>query len=236
MPKPTDTPEMGKASLEDDPDDLFASPSSGATTQKRTPRTESTSNPAQKSHSQQQDTTAREARLRAELERVKEVNKTIEGVIMSLTKAKDNMGTVHQTVNNASTLLATWTRILSQTEHNQRLILNPNWQGATQDLEDMENDELRKQQESERRVREEERRREEAARKSEEEERRKAVEGPKTGTRGRARGARVGSTAGRLGASGTMRGRGAATSSTRGSSGIGRGSSATARGRGRGLG
>ncbi|GAB7363049.1 hypothetical protein MBLNU230_g3342t1 [Neophaeotheca triangularis] len=232
MSKQTDAPDLGKLSLEDDTEDLFSSP---ATTQKHTPQTTSTSNPNHKVQSQQNDTTTREARLRAELERVKEVNKTIEGVTASLTKAKDNMGTVHQAVDNASTLLATWTRILSQTEHNQRLILNPNWQGATQDVEDVENEELRKQQESERRTREEERRREEAARRADEEERRKAVEGPKTGTRARGRGTRAGSTAGRLGASGTMRGRSTPTSSARGS-GIGRGTSVGTRGRGRGLG
>ncbi|KAF2764952.1 hypothetical protein EJ03DRAFT_255440, partial [Teratosphaeria nubilosa] len=117
----------------------------------------------------------REARLKAELERVREVNKVIGNVNASLTKAKENMGTVQQTVDNASTLLATWTRILSQTEHNQRLILNPRWQGATQDLEDAENEELRRQQEVERRAMEEQRRKEEAQRKAEEEERRRAV-------------------------------------------------------------
>src|SRR5687768_8101573 len=85
------------------------------------------------------------------------------------------MQTVSKTVDNASTLLNTWTRILSQTEHNQRLILNPNWNGATQDLLDIEAEALQKQQEAERRAAEAERRREEARRKAEEEERKRAA-------------------------------------------------------------
>ncbi len=42
--------------------------------------------------------------------------------------------------------------MLSQTEHNQRLILNPDWKGTTQDLLDVESEALRRQQEAERRA------------------------------------------------------------------------------------
>jgi hypothetical protein len=58
---------------------------------------------------------------------------------------------VNQTVNSASTLLNTWTRILSQTEHNQRLILNHAWQGASQDQADQEQEAYARQQATERR-------------------------------------------------------------------------------------
>ena len=99
------------------------------------------------------------------------------------------MQTVSKTVDNASTLLNTWTRILSQTEHNQRLILNPDWKGSTQDLADMESETLQKHQEAERRAAEAERRREEARRKAEEEERRRAAgTAPSSSTRGTGRG------------------------------------------------
>ncbi|KAL2130653.1 hypothetical protein VTI74DRAFT_6116 [Chaetomium olivicolor] len=118
---------------------------------------------------------AREAALRKELEGVRKINGVIEGLIGTLERTQGNMGTVSKTVANASTLLNTWTRILSQTEHNQRLILNPEWKGATQDLVDMENEALQKQQEAERRAAEAERRREEARRKAEEEERKRAA-------------------------------------------------------------
>lgn len=97
--------------------------------------------------------------------------------------------TVSHTVRDASTLLQTWTRILSQTEHNQRLILDPSWRGASQDLADLENESLFKQQEKERRDLEEAQRREARARKAEEDERRKAENaGTKTPRGGRNRG------------------------------------------------
>jgi len=146
-------------------------------------------------------------------------------------------------VTSASTLLQTWTRILSQTEHNQRLILNPAWQGATQDLADVENEEQRKQQEAARRQIEEQQRREAAARKAEEDARKAeaAAKASSRGSRGRGRAAaRVGaSTSGRTTPSGYVAvggqrgvGRGSTSSSNRGTGGIGKG----LRGRARGLG
>ncbi|KAF2745480.1 hypothetical protein M011DRAFT_406597 [Sporormia fimetaria CBS 119925] len=185
---------------------------------------------------------AREAQLRQELQSVRDVNKVIEGVVESLKKARDNMDTVSQTVHNASTLLQTWTRILSQTEHNQRLILNPQWQGASQDLVDVQNEEVQRQQAAQRREAEEQARREAAARRADEE--RRKSEAPATrGGRGRVRsalGSRRGGTAssssvGSSGQTGTGGGRGlgrTAASSTRAGSNIGRGM----RGRSRGVG
>ncbi|KAI6865737.1 hypothetical protein KC318_g13484 [Hortaea werneckii] len=162
MSKATDSLGMAGLNLEDDTEDLFASPStSGANTQKHTPTSNASSAHKQSQQRTRSQSETRDARLHAELERVREVNRVIEGVTSSLEKARANMGTVQRTVENASTLLATWTRILSQTEHNQRLILNPQWQGATQDVEDIESEELRRQQESERKVMEEQRRKEE---------------------------------------------------------------------------
>lgn len=109
--------------------------------------------------------------------------------------------TVSRTVSSASTLLNTWTRILSQTEHNQRLILNPNWQGATQDAADLENETVLKQQAAERREQELLRQREAAARKAEEDARKRAqptttrsTRGTTTGTRGRVRSTGLGRT------------------------------------------
>ncbi|KAI0514934.1 hypothetical protein F5B22DRAFT_647124 [Xylaria bambusicola] len=114
---------------------------------------------------------AREAALQRELEGVRNMNELIEGVVGTLERAKGNMQTVSSTVNAASTLLNTWTRILSQTEHNQRLILNPSWKGATQDLADIESEAAAKAAAAERRAAEEERRRAEARRKAEESQR-----------------------------------------------------------------
>lgn len=241
-----DAPDIGNLRLSDPDEDLFASPSSGQNTQKHTPTSNASSAQKQQSQqphngpklSKQEEEEARDARLRAELEKIRSVNRTIEGVTASLQKAQSNMSTVHQTVNNASTLLATWTRILSQTEHNQSLILNPNWEGATHDLDEMENDELRRQQEIERRELEAQRRREEAARKAEEEERKRAAAEAKMGSVARTRsvrGTRASSLRSGVGA-GSSRGRGTAASSS-GTRGYGRvGSVGTSRGRGRGLG
>ncbi|KEF60907.1 uncharacterized protein A1O9_02471 [Exophiala aquamarina CBS 119918] len=117
---------------------------------------------------------AREQELRHELESVRRVNEAIEGVIESLGKAKNNIKTVNTTVSAASTLLNTWTRILSQTEHNQRLILDPNWHGASQDIANIEQEASEKQRAAERREAEEQERRSTAAQRAEEEEKRKA--------------------------------------------------------------
>lgn len=88
--------------------------------------------------------------------------------------------TVNNTVGAASTLLDTWTRILSQTEHNQRLILDPTWRGASQDMADLEAEVEAKQQAALRREAEEQERKAAAARKADEEERKRAAEATKT--------------------------------------------------------
>ncbi|KAL4915309.1 DASH complex subunit Duo1-domain-containing protein [Aspergillus aurantiobrunneus] len=124
---------------------------------------------------------AREAALRNELQTVRNINQVVESLLGSLDRAKGNMENVSRTVNSASTLLNTWTRILSQTEHNQRVILNPDWQGASQDAADIENEELARQQAAERREMELQQQREAAARKAQEDERKR---GQSTNTRG----------------------------------------------------
>ena len=107
--------------------------------------------------------------------------------------------TVSRTVDSASTLLNTWTRILSQTEHNQRLILDPTWQGTSQDIIDMESETAARQQAAERRKQELQQQREEAVRKAEEAERRR---GQSTSTSSRGR---IGTTRGRVRSTGLGR-------------------------------
>ena len=144
-------------------------------------------------------------------------------------------------MNSASTLLNTWIRILSQTEHNQRLILNPNWHGASQDALDIENESVLRQQAIERREYEEQQRKEAAARKLQEEDQRRADGVTGKGARGRGRG-RASTRGSSLSSSGygstTTQSRGASRGgSTPGiaSSGLGRGVSGSTRSRGRGL-
>ena len=231
---PFDTPGQVKK-----PADRSRQPSRGTAQDQQQP----TSRPTQNSRNLD-SSTARETSLQAELTSVRSINTVIASLITSLEQSRNNMETVHRTVTSASTLLNTWTRILSQTEHNQRLILNPNWQGATQDAEDVENESVLRQQAVERRAADEDRRREEAlARQSVQEDEKKRGSGGQaagtSGTRGRVRSSGYGRGAsgtsnapGYVGVGGqTERGR----SSSRAGSGIGRGTVGS-RGRGRGVG
>lgn len=93
--------------------------------------------------------------------------------------------TVSNTVASANTLLDLWIRILSQTEHTQRLLLSGHWQGATQDLDDIEVEAAHKVQEAERRREQERERVAEREREAAAAEARKSVAEKKpTNTRG----------------------------------------------------
>ncbi|KAI9368906.1 DASH complex subunit Duo1-domain-containing protein [Aspergillus egyptiacus] len=185
--------EMDRLQLSDeDADELWDSPSKPAKKRTSPATVKQESSPPPQSD-RDEDTIfdrqeAREAALRHELQTVRNINQVIESLLGSLDRAKGNMETVSRTVDSASTLLNTWTRILSQTEHNQRLILNPNWHGASQDVADMENEEILRQQAAERRERELQQQREAAARKAEEEERKRAASTTTRSTRGVTRG------------------------------------------------
>lgn len=145
-------------------------------------------------------------------------------------------------MNDASTLLNTWTRILSQTEHNQRLILSRNWHGASQDISNMENESKLRQQEMERREIEEANRREANLKKAEEEARsiRDTASGRGSrGTRGKGNSMVRGGNSTYTGVGGQGNGRGIARGTARGfkpggryDSGIGRTLSTKGRGRG----
>ncbi|KAL8719471.1 MAG: hypothetical protein Q9225_003521 [Loekoesia sp. 1 TL-2023] len=236
------TPKVEHLDLsDDDTEALFASPS--CPQRPKPSRSESQQSASQQSrtveHREADDDEAREAALRKELAGIRNINQVIEGAIDSLERAGGSMDTVSRTVNDASALLNTWTRILSQTEHNQHLILDPSWRGATQDMADIENESVLMQQEKERRELEETQKREARARKAEEDERKKAENtGPKTPRGGRRRG-RVTSRGGGLGrkTSGGPSGALAKDSGSRvarAGSNIGRGSSGY-RGRSRGI-
>ncbi|RAL63766.1 hypothetical protein DID88_003411 [Monilinia fructigena] len=180
------TPDIGKLDLSDsDNEDLFASPSKPSKSNLKAPNknAESSAQVLRSGGSKYDAEASREAALQRELEGVRNINELIEGVLGSLDLAKGNMDTVSQTVTSASTLLNTWIRILSQTEHNQRLILNPNWRGASQDVADMENEQVLKAQAAERRAAEEERRRETARQRAEDEERQRQAGTTTRGTR-----------------------------------------------------
>ncbi|KAK5987834.1 hypothetical protein PT974_11968 [Cladobotryum mycophilum] len=223
---------MADDTMHDD-SDLWTSPVRNAPSepQPRTPRTPKT--PRTPGGQDGSGPVDREAILRRELEGVRNINEVVEGIIGTLQRTGGNMEAVSKTVANASTLLNTWTRILSQTEHNQRLLLNPNFKGASEDLAEIEGEELRRQQALKRRAVEEEQRREDARRRREEDEQKRSLTtaAPARGSRGSVgvRGARgrtrpasrvaSGSSSSRLTETTTNTG----ASSSRGGSGIGRG-------------
>ncbi|KAI5858559.1 DASH complex subunit Duo1-domain-containing protein [Tricharina praecox] len=186
---------------------------------------------------------SRDDALRAELRGVQQVNGVIEGVLSSLGKAKDNMETVSSTVENANNLLNLWIKILSQTDHTQRLLQSRHWEGASKELENIQAETQAKQREVQRRA--EEARERAAARERDAaatEARRLAAEKKPTGRVGTRRGA-TGTSSGRGAAGGSRTGTGSYTSnsssSTRGAptprltrGGIGRGAYGTGTARG----
>ncbi|KZF19756.1 hypothetical protein L228DRAFT_40257 [Xylona heveae TC161] len=189
------TPKMADLDLSDrDHEELLASPSKPDTQARGTntttiPLSDKESTIRQRSRQAEREPRfdteeEHEASLRSELQSVRNINHVIEGVVDSLERAKGNMETVARTVTSASALLNTWVRILSQTEHNQRLILNPSWHGATQDVADMEKEAILKRQAAERKEQEERQKREAAIRAAEEAERRKAETASRGATRG----------------------------------------------------
>ena len=88
---------------------------------------------------------------------------------------RQSIQTVNTTVAAASSLLSTWTKILSQTEHNKRLVLNPAWQGASQDIANTQRQQQQQQQQQYQQQREAIIRKEAERREYEEQERRNAT-------------------------------------------------------------
>ncbi|PSR97406.1 DASH complex subunit Duo1-domain-containing protein [Coniella lustricola] len=185
------SPFANSLNMADDPGNPFSSPIKPAELPPKTPKTPTPGSGRSRDRGEAKKPfdaeEVREAALQRELEGVRNINEVIESVIGTLEKAKGNMGSVSQTVNNASSLLNTWTRILSQTEHNQRLILNKDWNGSSRDLEAIEEQKLAAQLAAQRKAEEDDRRRDLVRLRSEEQERARLA-GTLAPTRGRGRG------------------------------------------------
>ncbi|KAK9235128.1 DASH complex subunit Duo1-domain-containing protein [Lipomyces kononenkoae] len=91
------------------------------------------SNPQHAAHEIAESALPREDRLLQELEQVRSVNASITAVLDAITVAESNLEKVVTTTRNVDSLLNLWMRILSQTEHTQRIIFDPKWEGATKD-------------------------------------------------------------------------------------------------------
>ncbi|KAA8916553.1 hypothetical protein TRICI_001307 [Trichomonascus ciferrii] len=77
----------------------------------------------------------RQQTLEAELEQVRQTNDVMDGVNEAIEKAENDLDVVLNTVQNTDKLLDMWVKILSQTEHTQKLLFDSNWQGLTRDDE-----------------------------------------------------------------------------------------------------
>lgn len=227
-PPPTDTLDLGK----DLPDDVFTIPD---TTQQPPstgdkPAKQPVASPApqhgldisnskpQPSSKQDLEPSPRDrtSALQSELDSLRRINGVVSGLNSSLDRAKENMATVSATVDSASSLLDMWTRILSRTEHTQRLILNPAWGGAGADLAEAETEAQEFRREARKREEDRARREEERRLQLEEAEARRNAEASKGRARGRAR---VGSGGG-TGSRGTGVSRGIAAASAQPSRGV----------------
>ena len=226
-PPPIDTLDLG----EDLPDDVFTIPD---TTQHPPSTGDKPSNQPEPSPTPHQDLRSSNAKplpskqdleqppqdrtsaLQSELDSLRRMNGVISGLNSSLDRAKKNMATVSATVDSASSLLDMWTRILSRTEHTQRLILNPAWRGAGADLAEAEKEAQEFRREARRREEDRARREEERRLQLEEAEARRNAEASKGRVRGRVRAGRAGGT----GSRGTSVSRGIAAASAQSSRGM----------------
>lgn len=137
-----------------------------------------------------------------ELANLKKLNSVIGNVISALDASTGNAENVNETVQSADKLLDLWIRVLARSDQAQKLILDENWQGATSDMQAVEQEQsqasrrAREQQQTLARKEQEER---EERERREQEDKGRLASSSSTTSRGR------GSTRGRV-VSGTGRG------------------------------
>lgn len=76
--------------------------------------------------------------LDLELENLKRLNGVLEQVLAAMNASTTNVENVNSTVKNADKLLDLWIRVLASSDASQKLILDENWNGATSDLQAIE--------------------------------------------------------------------------------------------------
>ncbi|KAG0003963.1 hypothetical protein BGZ80_005711, partial [Entomortierella chlamydospora] len=67
--------------------------------------------------------------IQTELEQTKRLVSVFETIDLSMTEARDKLKTFYKTADETNTLLDMWIRVLSQTEHTQKLLQDPAWEG-----------------------------------------------------------------------------------------------------------
>ncbi|KAF9155219.1 hypothetical protein BG015_010615 [Linnemannia schmuckeri] len=79
-----------------------------------------------------------------ELEETRRLVRAFDAIDTSITEARDKLKTFYKTADETNTLLDMWIRVLSQTEHTQKLLQDPAWEGQTmEEARDREHQERR---------------------------------------------------------------------------------------------
>lgn len=103
-------------------------------------------------------------RLEVELHTVQMYNQLIEGIVSTIGHAEHNVESMLEATRRADALLNAWVKILSYTEHAQKLLHDPQWQGISKDNElQAEREKLLEQKRAKERAEKERREREAAA-------------------------------------------------------------------------
>ncbi|KAH7060245.1 DASH complex subunit Duo1-domain-containing protein [Linnemannia elongata] len=79
-----------------------------------------------------------------ELEETRRLVRAFDAIDTSMNEARDKLKTFYKTADETNTLLDMWIRVLSQTEHTQKLLQDPAWEGQTmEEARDREHQERR---------------------------------------------------------------------------------------------
>ncbi|KAF9116459.1 hypothetical protein BGX27_002491 [Mortierella sp. AM989] len=69
--------------------------------------------------------------IHSELEQTKRLVNVFDTIDLNMTEARDKLKAFYKTADETNTLLDMWIRVLSQTEHTQKLLQDPAWEGQS---------------------------------------------------------------------------------------------------------
>ncbi|CAO3570864.1 unnamed protein product [Mortierella alpina] len=89
-------------------------------------------------------TTSEATSAKSELEETRLLLKALDAIDTSMSEARDKLKTFYKTADETNTLLDMWIRVLSQSEHIQKLLQDPAWEGLNiEEARDREHQERR---------------------------------------------------------------------------------------------
>ncbi|KAF9573100.1 hypothetical protein EC968_009061 [Mortierella alpina] len=89
-------------------------------------------------------TTSGETSAKSELEETRLLLKALDAIDTSMSESRDKLKTFYKTADETNTLLDMWIRVLSQSEHIQKLLQDPAWEGLNiEEARDREHQERR---------------------------------------------------------------------------------------------